>query len=186
MLMFWSVCVKTKPVIVAEICVQRVPVETQSHGGAQQLRDHLWRAEWGEDPWVEMTERYLPYSRFPPLMWSLYSTEILIQPLGSPALQRVSHDDDDVQSVSKSPMFFFNPCHWRTGLEEASVRRCGAIGTAGSGSELWASLSCGLPAVSISVCVCSDTERRAERGRRRHVVRCQAAHAHRSPEGEES
>lgn len=29
------------PVIVAEICVQRVQIESHSHGGARQLRDHL-------------------------------------------------------------------------------------------------------------------------------------------------
>lgn len=34
------------PVIVAEICVQRVQIETHSHGGAHQLRDHLSKAEW--------------------------------------------------------------------------------------------------------------------------------------------
>lgn len=37
---------ETLPVIVAEICVQRVQIETHSHGGAHQLRDHLSKAEW--------------------------------------------------------------------------------------------------------------------------------------------
>lgn len=37
----WGVKGGNLPVIVAEICVQRVQIETHSHGGAQQLRDHL-------------------------------------------------------------------------------------------------------------------------------------------------
>lgn len=41
------VCVggEALPVIIAEICVQRVQIETHSHGGAQQLRDHLSKPE---------------------------------------------------------------------------------------------------------------------------------------------
>lgn len=35
------------PVIVAEIRVQRVQIETHSHGGAQQLRNHLSKPKWG-------------------------------------------------------------------------------------------------------------------------------------------
>ncbi len=41
-----ALCGRNVPVIVAEICVQRVQIETHSHGGAHQLRDHLSKAKW--------------------------------------------------------------------------------------------------------------------------------------------
>jgi len=40
---------RNQPVIVAEIRVQRVQIETHCHGGAHQLRDHLSKPKWGEE-----------------------------------------------------------------------------------------------------------------------------------------
>lgn len=41
-----ALCRRNLPVIVAEICVQRVQIETHSHGGAHELRDHLSKPKW--------------------------------------------------------------------------------------------------------------------------------------------
>ena len=74
-----ALCGRNLPVIVAEICVQRVQIETHSHGGAHQLRDHLskpkWKRSWDRNDWNQV----------PPLLSSLCVCVIVlsIQPLGS-------------------------------------------------------------------------------------------------------
>ena len=94
-------CGRTLPVIVAEICVQRVQIETHSHGGAQQLRDHLCKPEWE----TETTGIRSPL--LCQVSLSLCVVIVLsIQPLGSTALhatkQGIPHG---MQSVSKCAIF---------------------------------------------------------------------------------
>lgn len=92
------------PVIVAEICVQRVQIETHSHGGAHQLRDHLskptWERSWNRNDWNQV----------PPALSSLCVIVLSIQPLGSTALQTTQGISHDMQSVSKFAIFTLTHC----------------------------------------------------------------------------
>lgn len=82
-----TLCRRNLPVIVAEICVQRVQIETHSHGGAHELRDHLSKPKWernrDRNDWNQV-----PSSLCLCASLSLKSVIMLsIQPLGSRALQ---------------------------------------------------------------------------------------------------
>lgn len=56
------VCGRNLPVIVAEICIQCVQIETHSHGGAHQLRDHLSKSRNGKQTRMEKTRTRSPSS----------------------------------------------------------------------------------------------------------------------------
>lgn len=94
-----ALCGRNLPVIVAEICVQRVQIETHSHGGAHQLRDHLSKAKWEKsrdrNDWNQVSLCYCA--------------------LNSAARQRSSPDNAghfsrDRQSVSKLAVFPVSHC----------------------------------------------------------------------------
>lgn len=94
---------ETIPVIVAEICVQRVQIETHSHGGAHELRDHLskprWEGSWNRNGWEQV-----------PALSSLCVIVLSIQPLGSTALQTTQGISHVMQSVSKFAIFTLKHC----------------------------------------------------------------------------
>lgn len=101
-----ALCGRNLPVIVAEIRVQRVQIETHSHGGAHQLRDHLSKPTW---------ERILDRNDWNqvPSSLSLSSLCVIvlsIQPLGSAALQTTRGISHVTQSVSKFAIFPLTHC----------------------------------------------------------------------------
>lgn len=173
------------PVIVAEIRVQRVHIETHSRGGAQQLRDHLSEPTQagGAGEKNKVIIMIKPgKNRVPPSLLSALLLLLSIQPLGSAALQTTHGVPHDVPSVPK--LAIFTPCHRAEGRVRAaaaakrSPARCAAhpcaavasvraslrLGTGESraGRRMWFSLG---PSMRTGVCTVPGREGGIEEGR---------------------
>lgn len=91
-----ALCGRNLPVIVAEICVQRVQIETHSHGGAHQLRDHLSKPKWersrDRNDWNQVS--LCPPNTSPLLLLSLSVKSLCYCVLNSAARQHGSPPDN--------------------------------------------------------------------------------------------
>lgn len=143
-----TLCRRNLPVIVAEICVQRVQIETHSHGGAHELRDHLSKPKWernrDRNDWNQVPSSLclcVSLSLKSLLLCSQFSRSAAELYRQRRAFSRV------MQSVSKFPLSPSNPLC----CETRQAWRSGGAAVARSGSERCAFLCCGAFSVSISL-----------------------------------